>query len=175
MTAELAQEARPFLEEAGYDPAHLVSDYEFTSRSDDGGLFNQRADLVAFGGAPHHIDSSWSFPSPCTPHTVTSSSTRTTTSRSLRTRRSTASRSPISGTRRLISACVGSSSGRPSSPPRRSGWARLEATALRMSIASVTVSGVQTFTPLARRAGDLGRYAAKPKSMTLQVRDGYPK
>lgn len=53
MSAELANQARPFLEEAGYDSDHLVSDYAFTSRSDDGSLVNARADLVAFGGAPH--------------------------------------------------------------------------------------------------------------------------
>lgn len=52
MSAELAKQARPFLEDAGYDPDHLVSDYAFTSRSDNGHLVNDRADLVAFGGAP---------------------------------------------------------------------------------------------------------------------------
>ncbi|MGB2987956.1 MAG: N-6 DNA methylase [Phycisphaerae bacterium] len=53
MSAELAKQARPFLEEAGYDSEHLVSNYAFTSRLDDGSLVNDRADLVAFGGAPH--------------------------------------------------------------------------------------------------------------------------
>jgi hypothetical protein len=53
MSAELVKQARPFLEEAGYDPDHLISDYAFTSRLDDGSLANNRADLVAFGGAPH--------------------------------------------------------------------------------------------------------------------------
>ena len=53
MSAELANQARLFLEEAGYDSHHLVSDYMFTSRLDDGSLVNDRADLVAFGGAPH--------------------------------------------------------------------------------------------------------------------------
>lgn len=53
MTADLAKQARPFLEEAGYDSDHLVSDYAYTSRLDDGSLVNNRADLVAFGGAPH--------------------------------------------------------------------------------------------------------------------------
>ncbi len=53
MSAELAIQARPFLEEAGYDSDHVVPDYLFTSRSDNGSLVNARADLVAFGGAPH--------------------------------------------------------------------------------------------------------------------------
>lgn len=53
MSAGLASQARPFLEEAGYDSDHLVSDYAFTSRRDDGSLVNDRADLVAFGGEPH--------------------------------------------------------------------------------------------------------------------------
>ncbi len=53
MSAELVKQARPFLEEAGYDSDHMVSGYVFTSRSDDGSLINERADLVAFGGEPH--------------------------------------------------------------------------------------------------------------------------
>jgi len=53
MSAELANQARSFLEEAGYDSDHLVANYAFTSRRDDGNLANDRADLVAFGGAPH--------------------------------------------------------------------------------------------------------------------------
>ena len=53
MNVELVNQARPFLEEAGYDSDHLVPDYAFTSRSDDGSLVNHRADLVAFGGDPH--------------------------------------------------------------------------------------------------------------------------
>ncbi len=53
MSAGLASQAQPFLEEAGYDSHHLVSDYAFTSRRDDGSLVNDRADLVAFGGEPH--------------------------------------------------------------------------------------------------------------------------
>ncbi len=53
MSAELASEARSFLAGAGYNSDHLVSGYAFTSRRDDGSLANDRADLVAFGGAPH--------------------------------------------------------------------------------------------------------------------------
>lgn len=55
MSAELANQARTFLEEAGYDSHLLVSDYAFTSRLDDGSLVNERADLVAFGGAPYTV------------------------------------------------------------------------------------------------------------------------
>jgi hypothetical protein len=53
MSAELANQARPFFEKAGYDSHHLVSGYAFTSRRDDDSLVNDRADLVAFGGEPH--------------------------------------------------------------------------------------------------------------------------
>lgn len=53
MTAPLANQARQFLEDTGYDPRHLVSGYAFTARRDDGSLVNDRADLVAFGGDPH--------------------------------------------------------------------------------------------------------------------------
>ena len=53
MSAELTIQARPFLKEAGYDSDHLISDYAFTARLDDGSLVNNRADLVAFGDTPH--------------------------------------------------------------------------------------------------------------------------
>jgi len=53
MSTSLASQARPFLADVGYDPDHLVPDYVYTSRSDDGSLVNSRADLVAFGGTPH--------------------------------------------------------------------------------------------------------------------------
>lgn len=55
MSAELANQARSFLEGAGYNSEHLVADYSFTSRQVDGSLVNDRADLVAFGGAPHTL------------------------------------------------------------------------------------------------------------------------
>jgi len=52
MTTELAVQARPFLEQAGYRLEDLRSGFTFTSRRDDGSLANDRADLVAFGGQP---------------------------------------------------------------------------------------------------------------------------
>ncbi len=55
MSAELANQARSFLEGAGYDADDLVPGYSFTSRRDDGSLVNDRADLVAFGDEPHSM------------------------------------------------------------------------------------------------------------------------
>jgi len=45
-------EARSFLKTAGYDPALLCADYEFTWREPQGNLVNSALPLVAFSGSP---------------------------------------------------------------------------------------------------------------------------
>jgi hypothetical protein len=52
----LVTEATQFLQAAGYAASDVVAPYRFTWRTADGGLSNGEADVVAFSGHPHTLE-----------------------------------------------------------------------------------------------------------------------